>query len=445
MKITITEELHDASLTSLKRLIDCPSFATSDGLTNPPFGEGVQLCLEEALAICKELGLTTYIDPEGFYGYAEYGSGTDLIGVLCHLDVVPAGDLALWKSDPFQAEIREGVLYGRGSQDDKGPTIASLYGFKAVVDAGYTFNKRIRFVFGTDEETLWRCMEHYNQKEEAPTMGFVPDGTFPLVHAEKGLLQVVLKGAGSSEFSFSGGDAFNVVPGKVSYQGDKAAEIGKYLEQHAVQTQINEETVTVTGKAVHTSLANQGINAINQLAKGLASEFSHPTLAFLTEKVGDEANGASIFGAIKDEVSGELTFNVGLIEVNQECSEIKIDMRIPVTLDKELIATTLSQVAAEYQLDYQEFDYVPALYVPKESPLVQTLLAVYREATGDLTEPLVSGGATFARTMKNMVAFGAHFPYSVGLAHQVNEGLVLTELYQAMEIYAETIKKLCCD
>ncbi|MGX7419956.1 M20 family metallopeptidase [Carnobacterium gallinarum] len=441
----ITNELHEESIQALHRLINCPSFNTSDGLTNPPFGEGIQLCLEEALAICEELGMTTYLDPAGFYGYGDYGSGADLIGVLCHLDVVPAGDLALWKSDPFHAVTKDGIIYGRGSQDDKGPTIASLYAFKAVVDAGYTFNKRIRFVFGTDEETLWRCMAAYNQKEEAPTMGFVPDGTFPLVYAEKGLLQVVLKGAGSSELALVCGDAFNVVPGKADYQGDKAEAVQAQLAKKAIQSDLQGNMVTVTGKAVHTSLANTGMNAINLLAQGLVTEYSHSVLDFLTEKVGNEANGASIFGEIKDEVSGELTFNVGLVEINPAFSEIKIDMRVPVTIDKEILATKLAEVASDYQLEYHEFDYVPSLYVPKDTALIETLLSVYREATGDLTEPIVSGGATFARTMKNMVAFGAHFPDSIGLAHQVNEGLVLSELYKATEIYAETIKTLCCD
>ncbi|PLS32983.1 hypothetical protein CYV26_13000 [Carnobacterium maltaromaticum] len=445
MSIQLTEEQKEASVKSLTRLINCPSFNTSDGLTNPPFGAGVQLCLEEALAICEELGMTTYLDPNGFYAYADYGTGTDLIGVLCHLDVVPAGDLTLWNTDPFSAVVKDGIIYGRGSQDDKGPTIAALSAFKAVVDAGYTFKQRIRFVFGADEETLWRCMAQYNKNEEAPTMGFVPDGAFPLIYAEKGLLQVTLTGPGSEKLELDCGDVFNVVPGNATYTGSDSKALFTHFAKLGLPVKELDGTLTVEGKAVHTSLAGSGINAINLLAQGLVASYPHPMIHFLAEQVGNQTNGATIFGEVKDDVSGELTFNVGMLTINKNQSEIKIDMRIPVTADKKQLVDKLQATAKEYSLEYHEFDYVPSLYVPKDSQLVETLLGVYREATNDFTEPITSGGATYARTMKNMVAFGAHFPTSVGLAHQANEGLVLEELYKATEIYAAAIKKLCCE
>ncbi len=64
------------------------------------------------------------------------------------------------------------------------------YAVKALLDSGVRFKKRVRFIFGTDEETLWRCMGRYNELEERATLGFAPDSSFPLTYAEKGLLQV---------------------------------------------------------------------------------------------------------------------------------------------------------------------------------------------------------------------------------------------------------------
>lgn len=445
MKSIITKIHQEASTEALARLINHESVATSDGTTNPPFGQGIALCLKEALQICKELGMTTYEDPAGFYGFADYGVGAELVAVVCHLDVVPAGDVTLWKTDPFVATIKEGVMYGRGSQDDKGPTIASLFGFKAVVDAGYQFNKRIRFIFSTDEETLWRCMAAYNKKEEQPTMGFVPDGSFPLVFAEKGLLQVELIGPGSSDIQLQAGDALNVVPAKACYHGSELTAVMKKLTQLGIEFDLTETEVTVKGKAVHASVAQLGENAINLLAMGLAPAVPHPALTFLAEQIGKQTNGATLFGEISDDVSGELTFNVGLLNVSDESSTIGIDMRLPVKSDKEALMKQLAKVAESYGLTLKEFDYVPAIYVPKESPLIQTLLKVYREKTGDLTEPMTSGGATLARTMDNLVAFGAHFPESKSLAHQANEGQVLSEMYQAMDIYASAIIELACE
>lgn len=445
MKNWITEKHQKESLAALKRLIDIPSVNAADGTSFPPFGKAIEECLTEALTICEELGMTTYHDPAGFYGYADYGQGEELIAVLCHLDVVPAGDLALWETDPFQAVVKECVMYGRGSQDDKGPTIAALYAFKAVVDSGVAFNKRIRFVFGTDEETLWRCMTHYNLKEEQPTKGFVPDSAFPVTYAEKGLLQAKLIGPGSSAFALACGDAFNVVPGNAQYQGKDAQLVSQKLAELGISQTLTDQTVTVNGKAVHSSAAGQGVNAVNQLATGLVQVHSHPMLQFLAEKVGTETNGFSIFGEVKDEMTGELTFNVATIKVTETKSEIELDLRIPVSYPAADLVPLLEKAAAAYGLTYEEFDHVPALYVPKESDLVQTLTTIYQNKTGDQTQPITSGGATYARTMKNMVAFGAHFPDTKSLAHQSNEGISITEMVQAMDIYAEAIFQLCCN
>ncbi len=140
-------------------------------------------------------GFAIYKDHKGYYGYAEIGDGEQMIGVLGHLDVVPTGELSAWDSAPFEPEIRDGKLYGRGgTQDDKGPTLAAIFAVKALIDSGIKLNKRIRFIFGTDEETLWRCIDRYLEKEEVPQCGFTPDAAFPLIHAEKMLIQSCFMG-----------------------------------------------------------------------------------------------------------------------------------------------------------------------------------------------------------------------------------------------------------
>ena len=142
-----------------------------------------------------------------------------MLGIVGHLDVVPPGKLSDWLRDPFDPAEKDGTLYGRGSQDDKGPVVASLFAVKALLDAGVKFNKRVRFIFGADEETLWRCINRYKEKEETPTMGFSPDARFPLIYAEKGLLQFTLEGKNQTDLRFSGGSAFNAVPDAMFYDG----------------------------------------------------------------------------------------------------------------------------------------------------------------------------------------------------------------------------------
>ena len=441
MKIDITNQVKDEFLTSLKTLISYPS-VLNEGENGTPFGQAIQDVLEKTLEICRSLGFTTYLDPKGYYGYAEIGQGAELLAVLCHLDVVPSGDEADWRTPPFEASIKDGWIFGRGIQDDKGPSMAALYAVKALLDSGVKFKKRVRFIFGTDEETLWRCMGRYNELEETATLGFAPDSSFPLTYAEKGLLQVKLHGTGSDQLELEAGAAFNVVPGKASYQGELLEPVVAGLQAAAFEYEQNDQQVTVLGLPKHAKDAAEGINAIVRLATVLQPLQAHPALAFIAEAVGEDATGSRLFGDISDEPSGRLSFNIAGLTLNSEKSEIRIDIRIPVLADKDQLVAQLAEIAGRYQLDYEEFDYLAPLYVPKDSELVSTLMAIYQEKTGDTSPAMSSGGATFARTMPNCVAFGALFPGVEQTEHQANERASLEDLYRAMDIYAETIFRL---
>ena len=441
MKIEITNQVKDDFLASLKTLISYPS-VLNEGENGTPFGQAIQDVLEKTLEIAQEMGFQTYLDPEGYYGYAEIGQGEELLAVLCHLDVVPAGDLKDWQTPPFEATIVGDYIVGRGVQDDKGPSLAALYAVKSLLDEGVQFTKRIRFIFGTDEETLWRCMNRYNQMEEQADLGFAPDSSFPLTYAEKGLLQVKLHGPGWDDLPLQAGQALNVVPDKATYAGHRLEELLPVLDQSGVQYSQTNNSVTVMGVSKHSKDASEGVNAIVGLAESLSLIQPHPALLFIADAVGQDATGAALFGEIKDEPSGDLSFNLATLTIDQEQSEIGIDIRIPVLADKEALVERLTEVAASYQLQYEEFDYLAPLYVPLDSPLVSTLMKVYQEETGDQTPAMSSGGATFARTMENCVAYGALFPGAEQTEHQANERARLEDLYRALEIYAETIRRL---
>jgi predicted dipeptidase len=284
----------------------------------------------------------------------------------------------------------------------------------------------------------------YKQHEEIPDLGFVPDSSFPLSYAEKALLQVKLKGPGAAKLRINCGGAPNVVPGKAEYVGSEADALVKVLDQLEIPFTREGDKTIVHGRSVHASTAYDGQNAITLLAKGLVGFQPHPMISFLAEKVGRETNGFSLFGEVKDDITGELTLNVGNLVIDDEHSEAILDLRIPVEKDPEEILAGLQEISELYGLEYDIIDQLPSLHVPKDSELVQTLMNVYQEKTGDMdSKPQTGGGATYARSMPNMVAFGAHFPDSVSLAHQVNEGIKLEEFYQAMDIYAEAIYRLC--
>ena len=143
------EELRDEFLNSLVEILKINS-VEGKKLPGMPFGEGPNEALEKALEICDDLGFNT-VNLDGYVGYAEYGSGEDYVAVLGHLDVVPEGEG--WMYPPYGAEIHDGKLYARGVMDDKGPIFAALYGLKAIKDLGLPLSKRVRVIFGTNEES----------------------------------------------------------------------------------------------------------------------------------------------------------------------------------------------------------------------------------------------------------------------------------------------------
>jgi succinyl-diaminopimelate desuccinylase len=100
-----------------------------NALEDAPLGKGVK----EALDFMLKLGEKDGFIPKNvgnLAGHLEFGEGKELLGILCHVDVVPEGDG--WSSDPFAAEIRDGKIFARGALDDKGPTMAAYYAMKIV-------------------------------------------------------------------------------------------------------------------------------------------------------------------------------------------------------------------------------------------------------------------------------------------------------------------------
>ncbi|MCC4413686.1 dipeptidase [Limosilactobacillus reuteri] len=440
----ITEDEQKAAVKTLERLISVPSY-NQPAEEGAPFGKGIRNALDEMMKICDELGFKTYEDPDGYYGYAEVGSGDKIFGVICHLDTVPAGDLGKWKHNPFKGTVINDAVYGRGSQDDKGPGIAALYAVKALMDQGYHFNQRIRFIYGTDEEILWRGIAEYNKKEVPIDSGISPDAEFPLIYAEKGLQQSYLVGPGTDQLKLNLKNAFNAVPDSAVYDGPKQDEVKVALDKHGFEYTSDGNSITVIGKSVHAMMAPEGTNAVLRLAIALDDVFDFKPLDFIGKLFKEDATGSNVLGDVRDE-SGQLTFNISSLEINENETRMQIDLRIPVTVDRDNLLAKLSKQVAAYDLKYVHFDYLAPLYVPKDSKLVRTLMEVYKEQTGDVdAEPQISGGATFARTMNNCVAFGGMLPTTPDYMHQANEQWPLPDMYKAMEIYAQAIKKLCVD
>ncbi len=438
----IIDNSFDDFIENLKTIVRIPSVNNKDK-SGKPFGLAVDRALKEVLKVSKSLGFRTYYDPDGYYGYAEIGQGTEMIGILGHVDVVPAEDLDKWVTHPFDPTVRHGKIYGRGTQDDKGPMLAALYAVSALNDSGLPFNKRIRFIFGTDEETLWRGINAYKEKEELPSYGFSPDSKFPLIYAEKALIQVKLMGDGMSGVVIDAGEAFNSVPSKAIYQGKMRVTLEKALDKLGFEYDSLENEIWLKGKSVHAQVAENGINAASRLCIALNQiKNSNEAIQFVSEQLSEDVHGENIFGAIEDAISGKLKINLGKMKINALESELCLDLRVPVTADVEEIKGYL-RFSRILWLDYIEHDYLRSIHVSKDSSLVKTLMGAYQKVTGDLeSKPMTAGGATFARALDKCVAFGSVFPGRPKTEHQPNEHISLGDLKMAMLIYAEAVIRL---
>ena len=430
---------------TIKESVAYPSIldtSEANANTSHPFGVEIEKCLDHMLDTCKKLGFKTFKDPKGYYGYAEIGEGKEMMGILGHLDVVPVADIEQWDNDPFTLVEKDGNLIARGTSDDKGPTIVALYAAKALMNVGCTFNKRIRFIFGTDEESLWRCILRYCEIEEIPSVGFTPDSKFPVIYAEKGLWQVILTAKGE-DLTISSSGAFNSVPASIDYTDIKQDELIASLKKNDFAYELIDKGVRVLGKAAHAQDTEKGINPIQRLAHCLKEiGIVSPTVDFITSKLALSPFAEPMFGLLKDDVSGELKCNLARIDVNKEYSKLYFDLRMPVTFEMDEIITKFNETAKNSGFEAKQHDKLNSLYVSKDSPLVKTLCDIYGEETDFDTTPLAMGGATYSRAMKNFVTFGMVFPDSPKTAHLANEHITIKDIDRAFVIYGRAIHKL---
>ena len=464
------ENYKDDIVSSLQEIIKIKSVEAKpkEGM---PFGEGVDRSLRKFLEIADGLGLKTK-NVDGYAGHVEIGEGDEIFGILCHLDVVPEG--TNWTYPPYAAEIHDDKMYGRGTIDDKGPAIASLYALKAIEESDIKLNKRVRLILGTDEESGWEGLDYYFTKEPKPDIAFSPDAQYPVIHAEKGILifdinyELEADGEDFSNksgfkyevLSLKGGNAPNMVPDscEVIIKTDYDQSLEKTFNDFVQKTDYNLEIekfnknrykITSNGVSAHGSMPEKGKNAISMMLAFLGEldklSIGH-FIDFYNKKIGMEYYGEKIGCNISDDVSGRLIFNVGQIDYEDSLIKTTINIRYPVTSSKDEVVEGIKNSIDDYEAYIEMKNHQEPLYVPKDDPLVQNLMNVYRKITGDKdSQPIAIGGGTYARAVPKGVAFGALFPGEEELAHQKDEYIKLDDLYKNTLIIASAIKALASE
>ncbi len=415
-----------------------------DASEGMPYGKKNAEALDYMIELCSSSGLEC--DNLDYYAMdATYGEGDEVVASLTHLDIVPIGDD--WEHDPLAGEIEDGLIYGRGTLDDKGPSIAALYAVKALIDADATLKRKIRLIFGCDEESGMSDMTYYLEKKKAPEYGFSPDAYFPCIHAEKSVLmgEYTKDVKGESRVKkIEGGTRTNVVPDSASAY---LTSIGCY---HNDPNIIIEEAdglykVMAKGVSAHASTPNEGSNAIIILAKYLARILpdSDPYKSVLRTvyQSFEATDGCGLGVKCTDKPTGPLTLNLGVIEGTQNKLIVKFDIRNPVTFSAEVTHHRLQSAIQGFKLT--DYHCSEGLYVEKDHELVKTLQGIYHEITGDKSDAIAIGGGTYARTLPCAVAFGPAFKNSKSKgAHMHDECASLDELISGARIYAHAFYEL---
>ena len=449
----IIENEKDNIINTLCELMKFKSVSVETNNPDIPFGEQCKKALEYVLDFAKSLGFRTK-NIDGYCGYIECGSGEELVGIIGHLDVVPAHYEDGWDSDPFSPEIRNNKIYGRGAIDDKGPVIASLYAMKTVLESGKKLNKRVRLILGLNEETKWKCIKHYkNVGEEIPTIGFSPDADFPTIYAEKGILSLDLStfltipNIEIIEFDCNN-NALNVVPKycSVTLKINNSESINFKNAKNISVEKLEDSTFKIisTGISAHAAHPDLGQNAITNLICYLNSCFSI-NLFEKYQKLGIfDIYSPSFLSSepIQDE-SGILTSNIGFISYKDNILQLKINLRVPVNTSLDTIIEKYNNLKQNIEtLTVTPLSKQHSLYVSKDSYLVQTLTDIFNKKTNQNASPIAIGGGTFARAFPNCVAFGANMPGNKDMCHQVNEFIDIDTLILSTKIYAEAIYEL---
>lgn len=452
----LIEQKQDELVASLSRCIQIPSVQKKDD-SGYPYGKDVHDSLVYMLHLAETLGFKTY-NMDDRVGWCEYGTGEEMIAVLGHLDVVPEGDG--WTVPPFAGSVMDGKIYGRGSMDDKGPTVAALYALLALKESGVSLKRRIRILFGQDEETGASDMIYYTSHNgEIPVMGFTPDGEYPVINGEKGLVGERFTCAFKQEGPLTlkelwGGTAPNIVPNLAWADFDCDPTLAK--EILAMQEKDISFTRTDTGIKIeaagisaHGGSPGEGKNAIGRLMQFLTRLPLTGQLAsavhFLAEKIGMEYDGSSLGIAISDAVSGPLTMNLGVIRGNEASLEVLLNYRYPVTKNFEDCGPAVRKQFEDAGFAQAALAHKESLYMPADSTLVQKFLEVYTRCTGLPGKPKCIGGGTYAKMLPNVLAFGPIFPGDEVREHKADEFMEISRLIDNAEIIAEAMYALAAD
>ena len=365
-----------------------------------PFGPGPAAALAAALELAKKWGMTTS-DDEGYVGLVDLNEKEDLLHILAHLDVVGAGDH--WDTDPFTLVRQGDLIYGRGTDDDKGPAVAALLAMRCVKELGIPLKGNAKLILGTDEECGSKDLAHYYGSHPFAPNSVTPDCCFPVTNIEKASYAPLFSQrwdpqaeAENQLLSLHGGILVNVAPGNCTarIRGMAKAAAAAMMEETARTTGVRLEaqetdgflTIEATGVQAHASRPEDGKNAITAmlmllnklpLAEGATKKAVEDLHRFFP--YGDDC-GVALGIAAEDSISGKTTVTLSVLDLNETGFTARFDSRDALCATKESTQDAVEKTFGNLGWNCTG-NFAPGHYVDENSPFIQILLETVFQIT----------------------------------------------------------------
>lgn len=504
----IIEERKDSYISFLSQLlrfktVSSPRSDKEKAESTEAFSDAFRFIREEA----ERLDLT-YREHDGMAlvldWIAEHDPNEELetVGIACHLDVVPGGKG--WTYPPFGGTVADDHIWGRGAQDDKGPIAMTFAVLDILKRLGHTPEKGIRILLGTREETdEWEDIDLLLERDQVPDMVMVPDGIFPVINGEKGMVMVqwdaiwdeleVGNSAGKLELlRLSGGKRHNMVPDRAEVLlrcderdkdtvSDLLAETELVLKDFIKELDLETEISLFRGDQDSKGSKSYIFKIIfkGSIAHGAFPEKGHnallDALAFVDLLKADPLGMRSFIKVLKERCSkldgsgfdvhahdrymGDTTVNLGIAEINPIEGRAIINVRFPRGLTCEdveerfrLASHNDSRSKGKGNLHITSSitgrAQEPLFIEPDENEdFLGPMRRAYRKSTGREKDLDSISGTTYAKAFKKAAAFGPvdEPGGEEELAHEVDERISIKGFLAKIRTYAMALILLTDD
>jgi len=428
-----------------------------------PFGPGPAAALDEALKLAAEWGLIT-TNHEGYVGTADLNGNEDALHILGHLDVVHPGD-GWTVTQPYEPKVVGDLIYGRGTDDDKGPLVASMLAMKAVKDMGIPLTRNCRCILGTNEESGSGDLAWYFARNPFAPATFTPDSGFPVINTEKGSMKPHFSAKWPEQAELPrvkwlhGGIRINVLPGDASaaVEGLSIIDVQPFARDVTAHTGItftfaedDDGATVVSAKGVgsHAAYPEGGNNAITgliallcalPLADGPCKDHLNALNTLLPH---GDCYGKGLGIAQEDPISGKLTAAFTLLEITPTGLDGMVDSRVSLCATEENCLNVAKAAFESHGFTFEGSQHAPH-HTPEDSKFVQTLLKRYTQYTGLKGECLSTGGGTYVHEIPGGVAFGCTLPGFDTHLHGADERVRISDLMLSAKLFAHIIIDMC--